>query len=130
MEGGCLCRAVRYVVEAKPLCIGICHCETCRRIASSSQLPFMSLPSQGFRFICGEPVEYPSSAKIIRTFCGRCGSPLTYRRIDTPAEIDVMVGSLDDPNLVAPAFHIWTSEALGWDELNLSLPAYPCSRIG
>ncbi|WP_456305410.1 GFA family protein [Gluconacetobacter sacchari] len=31
MEGGCLCRAVRYIAEGEPTSSGICHCETCRR---------------------------------------------------------------------------------------------------
>ena len=130
MEGGCQCGAVRYVAEGEPINSGICHCETCRRIASAPRLPFVGMPSAGFRFTRGAPVDYASSPGVTRSFCGRCGSPLTYRRRDTPGELDVMTVSLDNPSSVPPTFHVWTSEALDWDRLAGDLPAYPRTRNG
>ncbi len=128
MEGGCLCGAVRYAIEDRLLTSGICHCTTCRRIASAPRLPFVGVPSTAFRFIKGVPVEYNSSPGVTRSFCGRCGSPLTYRRDDTSTELDVMTVSLDDAEAVPPTFHVWVSEAVHWDRLAEDLPAYPLSR--
>jgi len=130
MEGGCLCGAVRYAAEGEPINSGVCHCETCRRTASAPGLPFVGVPSAGFRFTRGAPVDYASSPGVTRSFCGTCGSPLTYRRDDTPAELDVMTVSLDDPSAAPPTFHVWTSEALDWDHLAGDLPAYPRTRNG
>ncbi len=130
MKGGCLCGAVRYEVEGRPLNSGVCHCETCRRIASAPRLPFVGVPARAFRLTRGTPVDYASSPGVTRSFCGRCGSPLTYRRTDLPDELDVMTVSLDDPAAAPPAFHVWTSEALGWDRLAGDLPAHPRSRTG
>ena len=65
-----------------------------------------------------------------RSFCGRCGSPLTYHRDDTPGELDVMTISLDDPNAFPPAFHIWVGEAVGWDSLAGDLPSHARARNG
>jgi hypothetical protein len=128
MQGGCLCGAVRYAVEGPPLSSGVCHCETCRRIASAPRLPFVGVPSAGFRFTHGAPIDYPSSPGVTRSFCGKCGSPLTYRRSDAPDELDVMTVSLDDPNAAPPTFHVWVSEALAWDEIAGPLPQHPRGR--
>jgi len=130
MEGGCLCGAVRYAFEGAPTSSGVCHCETCRRAASAPRLPFVGVRSAGFRFTRGAPVDFTSSPGVIRSFCGRCGSPLTYRRDDAPDGLDVMAISLDDPGAAPPTFHVWVSEALDWDRLAGDLPAYPRNRGG
>ena len=130
MEGGCLCGAVRYAIEDQVLNSGICHCSTCQRAASAPRLPFVGVPSAGFSLTRGTPVDYGSSPGVTRSFCGQCGSPLTYHRDDTPDELDVMTVSLDDPGAVPPTFHVWTSEAVGWDRLAGDLPAHPRSRHG
>ena len=106
------------------------HCETCRRAASAPRLPFTGVRSADFRFTRGAPVDYASSPGVTRSFCGTCGSPLTYRRDDSPDELDVMTVSLDNPNAVPPTFHVWTSEALDWDRLTGELPSYLRSRDG
>lgn len=130
MFGGCLCGAVRYVIEDQVLNSGICHCRTCQRTASAPRLPFVGVRSAAFRLIQGTPVDYGSSPGVTRSFCGRCGSPLTYRRDETPDELDVMTVSLDDPGAVPATFHVWVSEAVVWDRLAGDLPAYSRSRHG
>jgi len=88
------------------------------------------VPSAEFRFIRGTPIDYGSSPGVTRSFCGQCGSPLTYRRNDLPGELDVMTVSLDDPGAVPPSFHVWVSEALDWDRLADDLPIYLWTRQG
>ncbi len=127
-EGGCLCGAVRYKVAGEPLASGICHCQTCRRAASAPTLPFAGFSIANFALTQGEPIEFRSSPYVIRTFCGRCGSPLTYRNEQEPAAIDVMVCSLDDPNALPPTFSVWVSQKLAWDRPAETLPAYGESR--
>ncbi len=127
-DGGCLCRAVRYRVEGEPDTSGICHCETCRRAASAPTLPFAVFSCNRFTFSKGQPAEYNSSPKVTRTFCGKCGSPLTYRTADVLDRIDVMICSLDDPGLIIPSFHVWLREKVVWTQVSDGLPAYPASR--
>lgn len=125
-EGGCLCGAVRYRVEGEPLNIGICHCETCRRAASAPRLPFVGFPTGRFRLTRGEPHAFDSSPGVTRTFCGRCGSPLTYS--SDPDFIDVMTCSLDDPSAFPPTAHVWEGERVAWDVLGDGLTAYRTTR--
>jgi len=38
--------------------------------------------------------------------------------------VQVTVGSLDEPQRVAPDDHVWTQEQLPWFEINDSLPRF------
>lgn len=126
-EGRCLCGAVRYRVEGEPASSGICHCQTCRRAASAPTLPHAVFPSARFAFSMGQASEYKSSPRVTRTFCGTCGSPLTYRTADVPDRIDVMTCSLDAPGSIVPSCHVWISEKVGWKRITDGLPQFPTS---
>lgn len=127
-EGGCFCGAVRYRVEGEPEASGICHCETCRRIASAPSLPFVVFRANQFAITRGRPVELRSSPPVTRGFCGTCGSPLTYRNAERGDRIDIMTCSLDDALALPPAFHVWASDKLEWERLSDGLPVYLTTR--
>jgi hypothetical protein len=127
-EGGCLCRAVRYRVHGEPEASGICHCETCRRIASAPSLPFVVFRSEQFAIIRGWPVEFRSSPPVTRSFCGTCGSPLTYRNAEGAGRIDIMTCSLDDAQAFTPTFHVGASDKLDWEPVSNGLPVYLTTR--
>jgi hypothetical protein len=91
-------------------------------------LPFVVFPADAVTFTRDEPVEFRSSPLVTRTFCGRCGSPLTYRNDKVPGRIDVMTCSLDNPEAFAPTFHVWAGEKLEWDVISDGLPAFRTTR--
>ena len=124
-EGGCLCGAVRYRGVGEATNATLCHCRSCRTAAGSPVVAWVTLPANGFAFSRGEPVRYRSSAKVVRTFCGRCGTPLTYVHDDFPSGVDVTICTLDRPERFAPCDHTWVSERLPWFHANEHLPAYP-----
>jgi hypothetical protein len=80
-------------------------------------------------YLSETPVEYSSSANVLRSFCGRCGTPLTYRRVEHAGEIDITVASLDAPAAVPPSDHTWMQDALPWDKPGSDLPQYPQARV-
>jgi hypothetical protein len=127
-EGGCLCGAIRFRVSGAPVTSGICHCRTCRRISSAPMLPFVTFPYDRFQLTLGKPADFHSSPPVTRSFCGRCGTPLTYRHNDYADEIDVMTCSLDDPETFPPSYHIWVSQKLSWVKLSDGLPAHDTIR--
>jgi hypothetical protein len=124
LEGGCLCGAVRYRLNGEPLVSAVCHCRTCRKSASAPLLPFLTFPNQRFRFSRGTPADFSSSPGVTRSFCGHCGSPLTYRNDNDPEQIDVMTCSLDNPEAFPPMHHVWISHKLGWECIGDGLPAH------
>ena len=130
MEGGFLCRAVRYGIEGRPLNIGICHCITCRPDASAPRLSLSGASSTTFSFITGMPIDYSSSPGVTRSLCGRCGSPLTYRQGNNPSKLEVITVSLDNADAIPPTFHVWVSEAVAWDHWADDLPTYSRSCHG
>lgn len=123
-QGGCLCGAVRYRVEGRPSESGICHCRSCRRTASAPTLPYLVFPAKAFAFTKGSPAAFHSSPHVTRSFCGQCGSPLTYRTEERPDCVEVMTCSLDDPAAFPPGLHIWVSHSLSWDRMGDGLVAH------
>jgi hypothetical protein len=81
-------------------------------------VPWITVNSEDFVFTAGQPVEYNSSPPATRTFCGRCGTPLTFRHTSYEAKkIDVTTVSLDEPEAFPPMAHTWTSQKLAWMKL-------------
>jgi hypothetical protein len=124
LSGGCLCGAVRYRITGTPRYLCYCHCESCRRAAGAASVPWATFAREQFALTAGAPLEYRSSARVLRGFCGTCGSPLTYRNEARPDEVDVIVTSLDDPGPLAPAAHVWVAEKLPWVRIEDGLPRH------
>jgi hypothetical protein len=129
IEGGCLCGAVRYRAGGTPYNLTHCHCTICRRASAAAFVPWATFRARDFTFTAGTPGRFASSARAVRTFCSRCGSPLTFQLDETPEEIDVTICSLDHPERVAPVDHTWTHSQLPWIKLADGLPCYAENRI-
>ena len=130
VEGGCLCGAVRYRASGEAFHSTLCHCRSCRRAAGAPLVAWTTFRNAEFALTRGTPIRYRSSPPVVRTFCGACGTPLTYQHTSFPDEVDVTVASLDDPASFAPADHTWTSEKIPWLALGDALPRHPRSRSG
>ena len=128
-EGGCLCGAVRYRVTAEPIARTICHCRSCRLASGAPTVAWAVFRPDDFRFLCGHPVGFNSSPTVTRTFCGRCGSPLTYQSSQRPEAIDVTTATFDTPNVFPPAKEIWIEHRIAWEQLNEALPRFPRSSL-
>lgn len=128
LEGGCLCGAVRYRAQGKAYGITHCHCQTCRRASGAPFVTWAGFDADKFSFTQGKPAAYASSANVVRTFCGRCGTALTYRRSDLADSIDVTLGSMDAPETLIPEDHTWTQSRLSWIAVRDHLPTYPRER--
>jgi hypothetical protein len=88
---------VRY--EASGACSNsmVCHCRSCRRAAG---------------------------APVVRTICGACGTPLTYRHESYGDAIDITTCSLDEPERFPPTHHSWLSHDVSWVKFGDGLPAF------
>ena len=120
-EGGCFCAALRYRVDAAPTASAICHCRSCRRASGAAAVAWLTFPRANFRWIRGTPRTHRSSPGVERTFCDRCGTPLTYTRDTLPGTIDVTTASLDDPTRFPPTREVWVAHRLPWQPLSAGL---------
>ena len=127
VEGGCLCGAVRYRVSGPSLARALCHCRTCRLASGAPSVAWVVFQSRDFAFIEGQPTRFHSSPNVVRTFCGKCGTPLTYQQTSKTDSIDVTTVTLDAPNAFAPTKEVWTEHKLAWERLNEALQLYPRS---
>ena len=127
IEGGCLCKAVRYRVSGAPIVTSLCHCRTCRLAAGAPSVAWVVFRSSELMFSVGQPARFRSSPNVIRTFCSGCGTSLTYQRDTEPDTVDVTTATLDRPDDFAPTREIWIAHKLAWEALNETLPQYPGS---
>jgi hypothetical protein len=83
-----------------------------------------------YKVIAGEDHvgSFASTDFGTRTFCRSCGSPLSIHVRHQPEEIDIPVGTLDDPEAVAPSFHLYAAEAPSWMPMMAFLPRYRALR--
>jgi hypothetical protein len=102
----------------------------CRRAAGAPMVAWFSVRRSAYRVVAGEPARYASSARAVRTFCGRCGTTLTFEDAAHPDEIDVTTASLDDPEAMPPRDHTRAATRLSWVRLAGGLPEYPELRPG
>ena len=128
LTGRCFCGAVRYHCGSPRYPPTLCHCESCRRATGAHAIAWLTVSSESLVYGPTKPVEFGSSPGVFRSFCGRCGTPLTYRRDEQPGEIDLTVASLDEPGAVAPTHHIWMQDALLWDRPDDGLPQFATTR--
>jgi hypothetical protein len=129
IEGGCQCGAVRYRATGAALASTLCHCRTCRRVSGAPSVAWVVLHSGDFLFTGEKPVSFNSSPGVQRTFCGKCGSPLTYQRTSGIDTIDVTTATLDAPDDFPPTKEIWTGHKLAWERLNEALQQFPRSSV-
>ena len=130
VEGGCLCGAVRYRASGAPRANALCHCKTCRHASGAPSVAWTVFAAEDFAFTAAAPSVHRSSPDVERTFCGRCGTPLTYQRSPHRGTIDVTTISLDHPEQFAPTKEIWITHRVPWEALNPQLQQHRGSSVG
>ena len=101
LTGGCQCGAVRYRATERHDNAHICHCRMCQKATGNFFAPLVAFPLDSFRWTRGEPAHFQTSAEVRRGFCRNCGTPLSFES-DGAEHLNVTIGSLDHPELVAP----------------------------
>jgi len=124
IEGGCLCGAVRYGVGGTPLYSTICHCCSCRKASAAPAVAWLTFERDRFRILRGAPQSFASSPGVLRCFCGRCGSQLTYTSTRRSTHIDITTASLDDPTRFPPLMEVWLEDRLHWMSVDASRKQY------
>lgn len=124
-KGGCLCGSVRFRVTGTASASLICHCRTCRKASAAPSVGWLTFDRDNLEFIQGVPRRFVSSSGVERTFCGDCGSPLTYANEESPSSIDITTISLDDESLFPPTREVWVSHKVDWETTDPKLAQYP-----
>ena len=126
ISGGCACGAVRYALKSASWDTGWCHCRTCQLSSGAPAVVFSTVAADDFVFTSGaaQVKRFRSSSFGERQFCGACGTLLTMQVEHQPDTIDFTVATLDEPDRVAPGFHIFHGSRIAWSETADDLPRH------
>ena len=113
LTGGCQCGAVRYVLYAFPEEASLCHCRMCQKATGNLFAPLARVTLADFAWTRGAPAIFASSSIAERGFCRACGTPLSFRYVESP-NISVSMGSLDNPAAVEPSHHYSVESRIPW----------------
>lgn len=103
-SGACQCGRVRFRVEAEPNEAYLCHCRMCQRATGGVSIALVNFKQADIVWD-GEPDWYASSPIAERPFCSQCGTPLGFRFLEGSENMDLTVGSFDDPYEFRPKHH-------------------------
>lgn len=125
VEGGCLCKAVRYRITAAPLATRVCWCRVCQYLAAGNGTVNTCFPSNAIT-VEGELADYSlvadSGNVMHRRFCPKCGTQMFSEAESRPHLIFVRAGTLDDPEIAKPSATIWVSAAPSWACIDGNIP--------
>lgn len=111
--GGCQCGAVRYALSGPLIEPSICHCRMCQKAFGAFYAPLVGVKRDGFGLTRGRLAIFKSSDAADRGFCRDCGTPLTYDYLPGD-EINVSIGSLDDPKVARPIMQFGIEGRIAW----------------
>jgi len=103
--GGCRCGDIRITLSSAPLRVGICHCLDCRK-HHGAVFYAAAIFHEDAVTISGDAACYKG-----RYFCSTCGSS-GFARSDN--EVEVHLGTLDEPNQFAPTYESFTNHRENW----------------
>jgi hypothetical protein len=130
LSGGCTCRGVRYRLKSRPLFVHCCHCRWCQRETGSAFVLNALIEADRVQLLQGVPVSVatPSNSgrgqQIAR--CPTCHVAVWSNYAGAGQKLHfVRVGTLDEPDQLAPNVHIFTSSKQPWVILPPDVPQVP-----
>jgi hypothetical protein len=119
--GSCLCKLVRFEVEAPLPGPDACHCSQCRKHAGhvfvSTDVPRSAVRIDGERHI----QWYQSSEKVRRGFCRNCGSSLFWDPIERDW-MGIAMGAFDPPTNTKIRIHVHVASKGDYYDIDDGLP--------
>src|SRR5262249_30594940 len=109
LRGTCPCGGIQYTIAGDLELPLNCHCSMCRKATGAAFRSRARVSTAAFHWVTGEELlsRYESSPGHIRTFCRVCGSTLVTMFPDSPEELGLAMGTLDDDPGVQPQFHVY-----------------------
>jgi hypothetical protein len=123
LHARCFCGAIRIAASGKPLQVSWCHCRDCRRQTGAPAVVWAGFKSDDVA-IDGAPKRRQSSPHIIRSFCGECGTPISYEDDRLAGEIYIHAGLFDEADRLVPDRHGYVTSKLFWIHLEDGLEKF------
>jgi hypothetical protein len=128
IEGGCVCGKVRYLADAEPTFVGVCHCKNCQKGTGTAFSVAVGLPTPTVS-VQGTMHTFTgrgdSGKATFRRFCPECGSTLINEVEALPNVTMIMAGTLDDTSWVNPGAEIFCGSGQPWVSLGGQRQRFP-----
>jgi hypothetical protein len=115
LTGGCACGQLTFRARGEPKRVGLCHCMTCRKASGSVFGAWAMYPVDAVAI--DGPYESWAEGDTTRCFCPTCAARVFSLNGD---EVELGLGSFDEPNVLAPTYELWVPRREHWlktDEL-------------
>jgi hypothetical protein len=126
--GGCACGAVRYRMETPPMFVHCCHCRDCQRQTGSAFVLNALIETDRITLLSGEPeaVQVPTDSGRPHDIhrCPACCTALWSDYGRRAGLRFLRIGTLDEPQALAPDVHIFTRSKAPWVALPEGTPAF------
>lgn len=119
--GGCRCGAVRFEATADPHHVSYCHCADCRRATGAPVVAFVGFMAEQAS-VHGEELRRFENGPVTRSFCGVCGSPISYVDARIGDRVYFLLGVMDMPARYKPTLHAHVREQLPFVHMPDGLP--------
>ena len=127
LEGGCLCGAIRYLINPPFKLFQYCHCSRCRKVSGTVYAANIFLPSQQFQWLSGGDklgwYKIPDAKHFATAFCKHCGSSMPTLTVDNETAI-VPAGGLDNLPDGHPTQSIFWASRAHWYHPPDQLPQF------
>jgi hypothetical protein len=126
--GGCACGALRYAATSRPIFENHCQCRDCRKRSGTGHGSYLTFGARAEVTITGLSADWrivgDSGTGKVHSFCPVCGTPVYLAFEARPDLVAIHAGSLDDPDLFAPAVVTYAGRGPGWDRMDPALAAF------
>ncbi|MDE0306586.1 MAG: GFA family protein [Albidovulum sp.] len=123
-HGRCLCGNVSWSFTGGANSSCHCHCESCRRCTAAPFTTFVGVDKNRFTWNGDKPTRYESSPGIHRSFCGNCGTSMSFETAKLEDEIFLYAATMINPQDARPSHHIFWEEKLPWIQVGDELEKF------
>ena len=116
-SGQCLCGRVCFEIDTPARWAWHDHSPASRRAHGAAYATYVGSWRKRFRITKGKTaiMRYEDkTSKTVRSFCGRCGTPLFYERARSPHMVNIPRALLQGRTGRHPLYHIGISELQDW----------------
>jgi len=123
-EARCFCGAVRLVAELPPKWCANCHCTMCRRAHAAPVVTWAGFDMAKVRITAGEDAlrHHASSPEAKRSFCGQCGTQMSFVSTLWPGEVHIARACFADDAPFKPSVEVHFSDRAPWQPQSDVLP--------
>ena len=117
VRGRCLCGAVTIEIGHPARWAWHDHSKTSRQAHGAAYATYVGSWRSRFRFVAGaeDVTRYADpDGRWTRTFCARCGTPLTYERARAPQMVNIPRALFEAGTGREPLYHIAIEERPDW----------------